>query len=202
MKFLLKLAIFGWLFLSQFVSPANCQEAIRWIHESKNSFPNAPIKIVDREIMGKSFSGYGMAGDDWLEDLTFIVKNDSAKNIKRIEILLMIPQQGGMEANYGFLYLFDHRQAQKDENGGTISAAAATSSMLKPGETMKLTTYKPNALSMLKSAKEKGVFDIRNVDLWLMEVRFEDGTGKVGGSDAVEDADENLRIVKPSDKPQ
>ena len=200
MKSFLVLAVFAGLFLFQFADVVNGQEGIRWVHQFKPTFRNPAIEVIGYEIQGNSFTGYGMADADWLEDLTLIVKNISAKNIKSISIMLGIPQQGNMEANYAFSYRFDHRQAQKDESEGSISAAA--SSMLKPGATLKLTTYKPHALNMLKFAREKGVFDIRDVDLWLMEVRFDDGTGKAGGTDAVEDADGNLRIVKPNQQPQ
>lgn len=198
MKRLLRLGFLGGLLVSQFVFLVSGQEKIRTINDARHNFNNAPITVISREVGGKIFQGkQGVAGPDWLENLTLIIKNVSSKNIKRISILLKIPKQGSMEYGSGFYYPFPQGELIRTERG-SLAFGQASLLILQPGATVKLRAW-PHQLKILEVLKAQGVTDIGDVEISITQVTFDDGTGWFVGLPAVEDPSKpgSLFIVKP-----
>jgi hypothetical protein len=182
----------------QLASTTNGQEKLRAIRDARQNSRSAPIEIVGREVGGKAFAGrQDVAGPGWLEDLTLTIKNVSAKNIKSIEIMLLIPKQGAMENMSGFSYPFPQGEVVSDSKGN-LSFGPATQLILKPDATVKLRAW-PHQVRILDVLKKLGVTDIAEVEIGIMTVTFDDGTGWLTGVPAVEDPRKpgSLFIVKP-----
>lgn len=183
--------------VGSFVFVANGQDRLRTFRELRNNFQNPPIEIIGIETGGKPFSGrQQIAGPDWLEDVSLIVKNISPKNIRTISITILIPKQGAMEHIHGLRYGFPQSEVTRDEKG-TLVFGKPTIMILRPNETFKLRTHALHTPLILEKLMGLGVRDISEVQIAILEVTFDDDTGWLTGVPTVKQPDGNYLIVKP-----
>ena len=102
-----------------------------------------------------------------------------------------------MEYASGFSYPFPQGELIRTEKG-SLAFGQPTLLILQPDATVKLRAS-PGQLKILEVLKEQGVTDIADVEISIMDVTFEDGTGWIGGLPAVEDPSKpgSLFIVRP-----
>ena len=174
---LLSLAI-GFL-IFQLTSSADAQEKLRIVREA--ALKGSPVIIVSRQVGNKLFdrsveNRHGIvAGEDWIEQLAFDVKNVSNKNIAFISLELAIPKSGKMEHNGRIvLFVFGKRAA----SAATLSKNPSIPiELLKPSEMVKLKTSELERANLATYLKKYDVREVENVTIDIRQVHFEDGTG-------------------------
>lgn len=197
MNRLLGLSLFIGFLLCHFASVADAQEKIRIIQEV--AMKNSPVVVVSHHVGDKAFDRVGdeafdrshryrhriTAGNNWLSELSFDVKNVSNKNVTYIYLDLEIPKSGKTERNVmAVLFVFGSRAA---------SAATANKDssnpleLLKPGDVVKLKMSDLERTQMEKYLNQYDAEDIEQVKMHIREVHFDDGTGWALGTELRQD---------------
>ncbi|MDQ3130603.1 MAG: hypothetical protein M3Q99_07565, partial [Acidobacteriota bacterium] len=178
MNRLLGLSLFIGFQLCHFASVAAAQEKLRIIQEAEQE--SSPVVFVSRHVGDKTFdrshrNRHGIiAGNNWLNELNFDVKNVSNKNVTYIILELQISKSGKMERN-GMVspIIFD----------GVANAATANKDssspleLLKPGEVVNLKMSDVVRTKLEEYLKQYDAEDIEQIRTDIRRVHFDDGTG-------------------------
>jgi hypothetical protein len=150
----------------------------------KSSFPDEPITIVKVKAKGREIKlGEKFDDDapDWLRDFTLTIENTSGKAITHINFALFFPPTAN-GATGGSSYTFELRYGLSPQ-----SEHYAESRKRRPGRVIKQKERYDLSLSteeyehIRKSLDYWGYPpDLREVEIWLDEVGFDDGTYQRG----------------------
>lgn len=191
------LSLFIGFLLCHLASVADAQEKIRIIQEV--AMDSSPVVVVSHHVGNKAFDRVGVevfdrshryrhgitAGNNWLSELSFDLKNVSNKNVTYIDLYLTIPKSGKMELN-GLLvrFIFGNRVA----NAATANNDSSSPlELLKPGDVVKLKISDLQRTQMEKYLKNYDAEDIEQVKMDIREVHFDDGTGWALGTELRQD---------------
>ncbi len=179
MNRLLGLSLFIGFLLCHFASVADAQEKLRIIQEAEQE--NSPVVVVSRHVGDKTFdrshrNRHGItAGHNWLNSLSFDVKNVSNKNVTYIILHLQIPKSGKMERNGMIVpFVFGNRVASAATANKDSSSPLE---LLKPGDVVKLKMSDLVRTKLEDYLKKYDAEDIEQIKTDIREVHFDDGTG-------------------------
>jgi hypothetical protein len=152
----------------------------------KSSFTDEPIRIVkvknkSRQILlGKKFND---DADDWLRGLTITIENLSERTITHLSFTLFFPRAGGALIDQGLPYSFDmvfgvspsseHYAESRRRFSGRIIRHGGVHDLALSDEQFDHIRKVLNSLGYSQG--------IREVEIWINEVGFEDGSRWVGG---------------------
>lgn len=189
MKRILGLCLVTGLLLCQIVSVANAQEKIRIIQQLQPE--NSPVVVVNRRVGErlvdrKSENRYGIvAGHNWLNELSFDVKNITNKSVTYIDLQLDIPKSGKMERNGMVVsFIFGNRAASVTT---THKDSSRLLELLKPGEVVKLKISELVREKLEAYLKKYDAEDVEQIRVDIREVHFDDGTGWYLGHELKQD---------------
>jgi hypothetical protein len=179
MNRLLGLSLFIGFLLCHFASVADAQEKLRIIQQEDQE--NFPVVVLTRYVGDKAFdrsylNRHGItAGNNWLSELNFDVKNVSNKNVTYINLNVQIPKSGNMVLNGMISPILFGKGF-----GIGVPANKYTSSpleLLKPGEVVKLKMSDLERTKLEEYLKQYDAEDIEQIRMDIREVHFDDGTG-------------------------
>jgi hypothetical protein len=155
-----------------------------WKLVKKSSFADEPIKIVKVKGKGKDLSlneKFKSDDADWLRDLTFTVENTSGKAITHLSFALFFPPRANGLAGGGS-YTFDLRFAVSPQSEHYAeSRRRRPERVIRQNEKFDLSLSAEEYEHIRKSLNHFGYpADIREVEIWLDEVGFDDGTYQIG----------------------
>lgn len=186
---LLKAVVVGLLFLPVLSHIAFSQEKLRGVREMPQS--NPPIAVVGRQIADKQFERgvQVMAGNDWLNQLTFEVKNVSEKNIVFFEIYLRIPPAGKIDAGKIVGVSFGDRLAP------LAASRRILTEIIRPGNTTTVKISEADRTQVEKFLRSYDVVDVELVEMTIREVHFDDGSGWAVGAELRQDPSKPKRWI-------
>lgn len=144
-------------------------------------YPNEPVYVMDITVNGEQHQinrHITAAGEDWLNGLTFRVKNISKKNIVFIYASLIFPET--KQILQGKTFAFDLRYGADPR----LEAAPSTEKPLKPEEAAEF-VLRDAYYKNLKRAFEARITPIKNINsiqIDVLRVVFDDDTGWATGS--------------------
>jgi hypothetical protein len=142
-------------------------------------YPNEPVIVTDLTINGTQheINRKVTAGEDWLNGLTFKVKNISNKNIVFIYVSLLFPEA---KAITGTLFAFDLRYGADPR----LEAASTTEKPIKPEEEAEF-VVSDASYQNLKRGIETRITPIKNINsvqIDVVRVIFDDDSAWATGS--------------------
>jgi hypothetical protein len=142
-------------------------------------YPNEPVLVTDLTVNGMQhqINSKAKAGEDWLNGLTFKVKNISKKNIVFVYVSLLFPEA---KAITGTLFAFDLRYGADPR----LEAASTTENPIKPEEAAEF-VLSYVSYQNLKRGIETRITPIKNINsvqIDVVRVIFEDDTAWATGS--------------------
>ena len=159
----------------------------KWKVVKKSSFPDSdePIKIVKVKAKGKEIKlNEKFDGDDadWLRDFTLTIENTSGKAITHLNFALFFPPSAN-GATGGSSYTFELRYGLSPQSEHYAeSRKRRPERVIKQKEKYDLTLSTEEYEHIRKALDYWGYPpDIREVEMWLYEVGFDDGTYQIGG---------------------
>ena len=165
----------------------------------KSSFRNEPIKIVKvKNKKGELPLGKKFQSDNaqWLRGFTITVRNDSGKDITHIELSLFFPHDAnGATGQSSFTHLLMYGVSPSSEHYEE-SRKQRPDRVIKKGEEYDL-TLPDDQLDIINKALAWLEYppNIREVEFWINEVGFDDGSTWRGGS--YFDPNGHSRRIKP-----
>ena len=166
----------------------------------KSSFRDEPIKIVKvKNKKGELPMGKKFQTDDaeWLRGLTITVRNDSGKDISHLNFSLFFPRTAnGATGQSSYTYDFTYGVSPTSEHYEE-SRKRQPDRVIKKGEEYDLTlsderlNYINKILAWLEYPP-----NIREVEVWINEIGFDDGSVWKGGS-YFQGGDHSQRIKPP-----
>lgn len=144
-------------------------------------YRNEPVLVTDLKVNGEQHQinrHITAAGEDWLNGLTFRVKNISKKNIVFIYASLIFPET--KHILQGKTFAFDLRYGADPR----LEAAPSTEKPLKPEEAAEF-VLRDASYKNLKRAFEARITPIKNINsiqIDVLRVIFDDDTGWATGS--------------------
>ena len=143
------------------------------------TYPNEPVLVTDLTVNGMQhqINSKVAAGEDWLNGLTFKVKNISSKNIVYIYVSLFFPETKAITANvvaFHLRYGADPR----------LEAASTTEKPIKPEEAAEF-VISDAFYQNLKRGFGTKITPIRNINavqIDVLRVVFDDDTGWATGA--------------------
>ncbi len=178
MNRLLGLSLFIGFLLCHFASVADAQEKLRIIQEAEQE--NSPVVVVSRHVGDKAFdrshrNRHGItAGNNWLNELSFDVKNVSHKNVIYFNIDLVVPKHGKMPGLIAFSIFFGNRMGPAILVPGDSNH---NDKLVRPGKMVRVKLSDDEVSRWEKELKKYEVEDIEQVKMDIREVHFDDGTG-------------------------
>lgn len=157
----------------------------KWKVVKKSSFADEPIKIVKVKAKGKDIKLDEKFDDDdldWLRDFTLTIENTSGKAITHINFALFFPPRANGSTGKGS-YTFDLRYGLSPQSEHYAeSRKRRPERVIKQNEKYDLSLSTEEYEHIRKALLYYGYPpDIREVEIWLDEVGFDDGTYQVGG---------------------
>lgn len=155
-----------------------------WKVVKKSSFADEPIKIVKVKAKGKDIEldeKFESDDADWLRDFTLTIENTSGKAITHINFSLFFsPRANG--ATGGSSYTFELRYGLSPQSEHYAeSRKRRPERVIKHKEKYDLTLSTAEYEHIRKALTYWGYPpDIREVEIWLDEVGFDDGTYQIG----------------------
>jgi len=150
----------------------------------KSSFADEPIRIVKVKGKGKEIRlDEKFKGDDadWLRDLTITVENVSGKAITHLNFALFFPPRGNGstgEVSYTFDLMFG---VSPQSEHYAESRKRRPERVIKQKEKFDLSLSTEQYEHIRKVLNDLGYPpDIREVEIWISEVGFDDGTYQIG----------------------
>ena len=159
----------------------------KWGLVKRSSFPDSeePINIVKVKAKGKEIKldeKFEHDDPDWLRDFTLTVENTSDKAITHIEFAVFFsPRANG--ATGGTSYTFDLRYGLSPQSEYYAeSRRRRPERVIKQEEKYDLSLSTEEYEHIRKALDYYGYPpDIREVEIWLSDVGFDDGTYQTGG---------------------
>ena len=156
-----------------------------WKVVKKSSFGDEPLKIVKVKGKGKDLSldeKFKSDDADWLRDFTLTIENTSGKAITHIEFSLFFPVSGN-GATGGSSYTFDLMYGVSPQSEHYAeSRKRRPERVIKQKERYDLSLSTEEYEHIRKALTYYGYPpDIREMEIWLSEVGFDDGTYWRGG---------------------
>src|SRR5215203_7231365 len=155
-----------------------------WKVLKKSSFADEPIRIVNVKGKGKEIiMDEKFKGDDadWLRDLTITVENVSGKAITHLNFALFFPPRGNGstgEVSYTFDLMFG---VSPQSEHYAESRKRRPDRVIKQKEKFDLSLSTEQYEHIRKVLNDLGYPpDIREVEIWISEVGFDDGTYQIG----------------------
>jgi len=143
--------------------------------EKHENYPNEPLNFVEIKAANKSVRlGEGFsAGENWLQNASFRVKNVSNKEIVYIEIDINFPETKSSGNEMSYRLKFGHRPAAHDSNRALS---------FKSDSEMILGLTAENYDRLVKFVEERQQFStLSNATIRIGFVIFADGTAWGGG---------------------
>lgn len=142
------------------------------------SFSNEPVVVTNLKIKGRpiQINSRITEGEDWLNGLTFKIRNISKKNVLLLYIELLFPET---KLNGGNVIAFDIRYGA-DTN---VHDAPAGERMVLPGDQAEF-TITDDLYQKIKQAVETrtSIENINSVQINILKVIFDDDTAWSTGS--------------------
>ena len=204
MNRLLGLSLFIGFLLCHFASVADAQEKLRIIQEV--AIENSPVVVVSRRVGDKAFdhshqNKHGItAGNDWLNSLSFDVKNVSHKNVIYFDIDLVVPEQGKTPASIVFSIFFGNRMGPAILVPGDSNH---NDKLVRPGDVVRVKLSDDEVSRWEKELKKYEVEDVTFITMDIRTVHFDDGIGWSLGNELRQDPDNPKKwlYVPPSAQP-
>ena len=178
MKRILCFSLFIGLLVYFLTSVTDAQEKLRIIQETQQE--DSPVVVVSRQIGNKPVdrtyqNRHGiMAGQDWIKELTFDVKNVSNKNIAYIDLEIIVPKAGNLATNGKVISIFFGDRAATPST--ILGDSSGLQRLLGPGQVVSVAMSDAERKSV-ENYLRKYAADVEQVTLNIREVHFDDGTG-------------------------
>lgn len=156
----------------------------QWKVVKKSSFADEPIKVVKVKGKGKDLSlNERFKGEDadWLRDFTLTLENTSGKAITHINFSLFFPPRANGSTGKGS-YTFELRYGVSPQSEHYAeSRKRRPERVIKQNEKFDL-SLSPEEYEHIRKALTYYGYppDIREIEIWLDEVGFDDGTYQIG----------------------
>lgn len=153
--------------------------AEKWVGK-RLIYPNEPVYVMDLSVKGEQHQinrHVRAADEDWLNGLTFKVKNVSKKNIVFIYASLVFPET---KAILGRTFVFDLLYGADPR----LDVAPSTEKPLKPEEAAEF-VLSDASYGMVKRSIELRITPMKNinsVEIDILRVVFDDDTGWATGA--------------------
>jgi hypothetical protein len=148
-----------------------------------SSSPDMPIQIMKvknkkRDLpLGKKFED----DDEWLRGFTITVRNDSGRDITYLGFAVLFPADTNQAASE-FSYTFDFMLwVSPQSKHYKESRRLRPERIIRPDEKYDLTLSDEQYEHIQKALSSLGYPSVRDVEIWLDEVGFDDGTSWMGG---------------------
>jgi hypothetical protein len=167
---------------------AQSQETVRTLEKIPRS--NEPVEI-EAKVGTKSIRlGQGfMANNDWLSDLSFKVKNISAKPIVRVELELQFPEV--LFNNATFVLPIPY-----GEIPGLADSGPKEQGTVEPNETLEMAVGSRTYGEIKRILADKGpAFGVTKVRLQILMIIFADGTAWRNGFNLIRDPNNPKRYI-------
>lgn len=167
------------------VRPGNARQKEEKVIK-KSSFRDEPIRIVKvKNKKGEFPLGKKFQSDDgeWLRGFTITVRNNSGKDITHLDLSLFFPHDAnGATGDSSYTYDFTYGVSPSDEHYEE-SRKRQPDRVIKRGEEYDLTLSdeRLNYINKVLAGLEYPP-NIREVEFWINEVGFDDGSMWRGGS--------------------
>lgn len=151
---------------------------------TKSSFPGEPIQIVKvknkkRDIpVGKKFEE---ADAEWLRGFTITIRNDSGRDITHLSFAILFPadkNQASSEVSYTFDFMLWVSPQSKHYKE---SRRQRPERVIRPNEKYDLTLSDEQYEHIQKVLRSLGYPSLREIEIWIDEVGFDDATSWRGG---------------------
>jgi hypothetical protein len=155
-----------------------------WKVVKKSSFADEPIKIVKVKAKGKDLSlgeKFESNDADWLRDFTLTIENTSGKAITHINFALFFPPSAnGSTGESSYTFELRYGLSPQSEHYAE-SRKRRPERVIKQKEKYDLSLSTEEYEHIRKALTYYGYPpDIREVEIWLDEVGFDDGTYQIG----------------------
>jgi hypothetical protein len=157
--------------------------------EKQEYYPNEPLNFLEIKAANKSIRlGEGfIAGDNWLENASFRVKNTSDKEIVYIEIDINFPETESSGNEMSYRLKFGHGPGAPDSNRALVFEPDAETILGLAGD---------QYTRLVKFVEERQQFStISKATIRIGFVIFTDGTGWAGGQFHRPDANNPNRYI-------
>lgn len=155
-----------------------------WKVLKKSSFADEPIKIVKVKGKGKDLSlneKFKSNDADWLRDFTLTIENTSGKTITHLNFALFFPPRSNSstgETSYTFDLMFG---VSPQSEHYADSRKRLPDRVIKQKEKFDLSLSTEQYEHIRKVLADLGYPpDIREMEIWISEVGFDDGTYQIG----------------------
>ncbi|MEJ7862543.1 MAG: hypothetical protein WKF90_13015 [Pyrinomonadaceae bacterium] len=184
------------------------QDRLRTIDETNPLYnhPNVPIEIVSYNLKGKNFSRGEkvLAGQDWLKDLTFTIKNISSKTIVYFSIELVVPKSKNLTNGVFIPLRFGSPLFLFNDDGVATYTEKKNRALLRPGETVTVSVESYVLKAFTRSLQKKGAENFDSVNIHIYDVNFDDFSGWSVGNEWQRDSNGKRRSsisTENSEKP-
>ncbi|HEU4596698.1 MAG TPA: hypothetical protein VFS10_16290 [Pyrinomonadaceae bacterium] len=159
---------------------------------TKSSYRDEPIQILKVKNKKRDLPVGGKFSDDdadWLRGLTITVRNDSGKDITHLSFAILFPankNQASSELSYTFDFMWGLSPQSKHYKE---SRRLRPERVIKQNDQFDLTLSDEQYEHIRKVLLSLGYPSVREIEIWIDEVGFDDGTSWKGG-----------RIIHPGDR--
>ena len=166
----------------------------------KSSFPGEPIQIIKVKNKKRDIPvGEKFKDDDaeWLRGLTITVRNDSGRDITHLSFAVLFPankNQSSSEYSYTFDFMWGLSPFSKHYKE---SRRLRPERVIKQNQRFDLTLSDEQYSHIQKVLSSLGYPSVREIEIWIHEVGFDDGTSWRGGR-IVHPAERSDKNVRPS----
>lgn len=162
------------------------QDAWKVVKRSPSPDADEPIKIVKVRGKGKDLSlneKFKSDDPDWLRDFTLTIENTSGKGITHINFALFFPPRANGSTTGKGSYTFELRYGLSPQSEHYAeSRKHHPERVIKQKEKYDLSLTTEEYEHIRKVLTDLGYPpDIREVEIWISEVGFDDGTYQIGG---------------------
>ena len=159
---------------------------------TKSSFPDEPIEIIKVKNKKRDIPVGGKFKDDdneWLSGFTITVKNNSGKDITHLSFAILFPANKN-QADSEFSYTYDFMWGLSPfSEHYKESRRRRPERVIKQNDKFDLTLSDEQYDHIQKVLSSLGYPSVREIEIWIDEVGFDDGTSWRGG-----------RIMHPGDR--
>lgn len=159
---------------------------------TKSSFPDEPIQIVKVNNKKRDIPVGGKFKDDdaeWLRGLTITIRNDSGRDITHLSFAILFPNnknQANSDVSYTFDFMWGLSPFSKHYKE---SRRLRPERVIKRNDVFDLTLSDEQYKHIQKVLSSLGYPSVREIEIWINEVGFDDETSWRGG-----------RVVHPGER--
>lgn len=146
---------------------------------TKSSFPDEPIQIVKVKNKKRDIPVGGKFKDDdaeWLRGLTITIRNDSGRDITHLSFAVLFPNsknQASSDVSYTFDFMWGLSPFSKHYKE---SRRLRPERVIKRNDKFDLTLSDEQYEHIQKVLSSLGYPSAREIEIWINEVGFDDGT--------------------------